>query len=248
MANRKKDVDSVPAVVRESVVGNQPDKGKEKAMLNLVTVRARTRGKGPKEFTYQGIGRLTERQVTNKDGFPIRTDGKELEFTETPAVDENGKPIMETVKVITDGVETEVKRQVINRAVKEGQEFIVVDDINPAGITDNLSEVTKLMATFATDKVSAAQLVIDGALNYYNEIARDKASPAPEEKEDVLGPLVKELVSAGLLISSDDRKKDTVGMWRRNVTIGANSVEEEPLVYAEMTKEVKKLRKMLAAK
>jgi len=217
-------------------------------MLNLVTVRARTRGKGPKEFTYDGIGRLTARQVTNKDGLPIRKDGKELEFTETPVVDDNGKPVMETITVVENGVESQKERQVIKRDVAPGQEFIEVDDINPSGITDNLGEVTKLMATFATEKVSAAQLVIDGALNYYNELARDKASPAPEEKEDVLGPLVKELVAAGLLVSSDDRKKDTVGMWRRNVTIGANSVESEPLAYAEMTKEVKKLRKLQATK
>lgn len=221
--------------------------------LTLVTVRARTRGKGPKEFQYQGVGRLTPRQVTNKDGFPIRKageDGKtpETEFTETPEVDDKGKPVMETITVVTDGVEKQVERQAIVRTVKDTGDFIEVDDINPAGITDKLAEVTDLMKAFASEKVSAAQLVIDGALNYYNELARDKASPAPEEKEDLLGPLVKELVTAGLLISSDDRKKDTVGMWRRNVTIGASSVETDALSYAEMTKEVKKLRKAQAAK
>lgn len=230
--------------------------------LELVTVRARTRGKGPKEFTYQGVGRLTERKVTNKDGLPIRRpgpDGKspDLEFTETKVVDDAGKPVMEKVEILVDettglptdgpGILREITRQVIKRDVKDTGDFVVVDDINPAGMTDKIGEATELLKAFATDKVSASQLVIDGALFYYNELARDKASPAPDEKEDVLKSLVAELVAANLLVSSDDRKKDTVGMWRRNVTIGANSVETDPLKYAEMTKEVKKLRKLQAA-
>jgi len=224
--------------------------------LSLVTVRARTRGKGPKEFTYQGVGRLTPRQVTNKDGLPIRKDGKELEFTETPVVDDKGNKVMETVQILVDettglptdgpGILRDITRQVIKREVKTGQEFVEVDDINPAGITDKVSEVTELLKAFATEKVSAAQIVIDGALNYYNELAREKASPAPPETEDVLKSLVQELVAANLLVSSDDRKKDTVGMWRRNVTIGANSVDKTTLEYAEMTKEVKKLRALQA--
>jgi hypothetical protein len=48
--------------------------------LELVTARARTRGKSPVEFTYQGYGKLAPRKVTGKDGEAVkREDGTEIE-------------------------------------------------------------------------------------------------------------------------------------------------------------------------
>jgi hypothetical protein len=48
--------------------------------LTLVEVRARTRGKGPQEFKWQGYGKLVPRKVLDKDGEPLkRPDGTEIE-------------------------------------------------------------------------------------------------------------------------------------------------------------------------
>ena len=46
--------------------------------LSLVTVRARTRGKAPVLFTYEGIGKLVPRKVIGKGGKAIQFDGKDL--------------------------------------------------------------------------------------------------------------------------------------------------------------------------
>ena len=50
-------------------------------MLSLVTVKARTKGKTPVEFTYQGVGKLEERPVRTKDGdkqVDLIVDGKSI--------------------------------------------------------------------------------------------------------------------------------------------------------------------------
>jgi hypothetical protein len=47
--------------------------------LALVTVRARTRGKNPQTFTYEGFGKPVARKVMGKDGKPLIVDGNEIE-------------------------------------------------------------------------------------------------------------------------------------------------------------------------
>jgi hypothetical protein len=39
--------------------------------IELVTVKARTRGKSPVEFQYQGVGKITPRKVKDKDNQDI---------------------------------------------------------------------------------------------------------------------------------------------------------------------------------
>lgn len=174
-------------------------------MLNLVTVQARTRGKSPQMFSYQGVGRLTEREVLGKDGETIK--------------DAEGNPVK-------------------------------VHDIDASGVTDDVNEVLNLFGTIPARKIKDAegnevddpkdtplQRVIDGALNWFNVLARKAASPVSEAapSEDELTPIVAELIAAGILT------EDTSAVWRRTVTTGAKSVEMERIDFAKMTKEYKKL-------
>lgn len=192
--------------------------------MEKVTVRSRTRGKSAKLFSFEGVGKLEAYQPTDKEGWPIRVDGQPTQFTETET-EEDGK-------------------QVKVKAVADGQEFIELDRLISAGFTSDEKEARAYLESFATEKVSAAQLVCDAMLAYGNDLARDLASPVAEEKEDTLAPLVRLLVVNGILISNPDKKQDGVSLWRRNVSVGAKAVDETPEDFAEMTKEVKKLRKL----
>jgi hypothetical protein len=192
----------------------------------LVTVRTRTRGKSAKTFEYQAIGKTSEYEPTDKDGWPIRVDGQPTQFVETET-EEDGKVVK-------------------TKAVAEGQEFIKLDRLESDGAITSETVAKEYLATFANDKRNAAQLAIDAMIAYGNELARSAASPVAEEKEDELGPLVRLLVINGILISSPEKKQDGVSLWRRNVTVGSKAVDEPILDFVEMTKEVKKLRKLQA--
>lgn len=185
--------------------------------LTLVTVRARTRGKGPQEFTYQGVGKLTPRTVLDKDGNPIRKDGKPLEYVDKTE-EKDGKTVTEKV-------------------LAEGQEFVTVDDIDAAGITSELKDVLELFGQVKSEQ-TPLQRVIDGALNYYNLLARNEAAPVSEvaPKDPELTALVSELVKAGIM------SEEKASNWRRVVTQAATQLEMTTVAYAEMTKEVKALR------
>lgn len=188
--------------------------------LELVTVKARTRGKSPQEFSYQGVGRITEREVmSGKEEQAKNADG-------TPKVDEQGKPVM---------VPAPVRR--------EDGSAVTVHDIDASGIVpgtpEGLNEVIELFGKIPAknEQDTPLQRIIDGALNWYNVQARKAASPVTEQvTEDELTPIVTELVSKGIL------SEDNVAVWRRNVTSGAKLVEMDRLDYVKMTKEYKKLK------
>ena len=180
--------------------------------LELVTVRARTRGKNPQEFQYQGVGRLTER--------PVLTGEKEV------------------IKKIVDG--KEVAEEVAKPVRREDGSEVKVDDIDASGLVEGtpqgLQEVISLFGTIKSE-TPALQRVIDGALNWFNVLQRKAASPVQEQvTEDELTPLVTELVAKGIL-SADD-----VSVWRRTITSGAKLVEMDRLEYVKMTPQYKKLK------
>ena len=206
--------------------------GKIYMALNLVTVRSRTRGKSPQEFQFQGIGRLAERRVLDKDNQPIVLDKDGNAVAPTYEKDEKGQP---TDKVV----------------LEEGQRFVFVDDISAAGITNNPQEVLDLFGTIPARKVKDAegnevddpsdtpvQRMIDGALNWYNVLARKEASPVTEQvSEDELTPIVSDLIAKGLLT------EESSATWRRAVTSGAKAIDMKRVDFAKMTKEYKASQK-----
>lgn len=128
-----------------------------------------------------------------------------------------------------------------NLILPEGYSYIEVQDLDASGVTDNLQEVIDLFGTIPAkdEKDTPLQRVIDGALNWFNVQARKAASPVAEvEKDDELTPLVTDMVKNGVLA------QDNVAVWRRAVSTGAKSIEVTRLEFAEMTKEVKKFRKL----
>jgi hypothetical protein len=203
--------------------------------LTLKTVRARTRGRDPQKFTYQGIGKLSERKVIGKSGNPIVLDanGNQIDY----AFDKDGK--LETA-------DTNLKAdEKGNLVLPEGYTYDVVDDIDASGLTDDVQEAIDFIGTLSDEQrggKSALQFMIDGALNYANIMARKAASPVTEvSTEDELTPIIAELVKAGFL------DEDSVPTWRRTVTAASKQMEIPRAEYVTMTKEYKKLQKSRAA-
>jgi hypothetical protein len=84
--------------------------------LTLVKVRARTRGKNPQTFEYNGYGKLVPRKVMGKDGKPLQVDGKEIEIDDldtTGAVEESQ---LQEVLDLFDGKLVKLLRQDLTRS------------------------------------------------------------------------------------------------------------------------------------
>ena len=193
--------------------------------LELVTVRARTRGKSPVEFQYQGVGKLTPRKVLDADNQAIvlGADGKAVLYT----FDKEGKVVSE------DGITQDEKGELI---LAEGQRYVVLDDVDATGLTENLQDVIDLYG--AAGNANPMQAVIDGGLNWFNLSQRKSASPVVETiSEDELTPVIAAMVKAGTIA------EENVSVWRRTVTSGAKSVEMDRLTFAAMTKEYKAAKK-----
>lgn len=193
-------------------------------MLELVNVKARTRGKSPQLFEYNGVGRLTEREVLSgekeqkvgEDGKPVfEEDGKTPVLVAGTIKDENGKPL-------------------------------VVHDIDATGIVDAsaegaLDEVIALFSSVSSEK-APLQRIVDGALNWFNVLQRKAASPVVEvDKDDELSPIIAEMVAYGIL------KAEDVPVFRRNVTSGAGMTEQPKLEYIKLLKHWKQLQAAKAA-
>lgn len=201
--------------------------------LELVEVRSRTRGKSPQMFSFKGVGKVTPRPVLDKDG------------AEIPAKDENGKIITQEVKQ---------KDENGNEVTVTVPVPVTVDDIDATGVTNNIQEVVELFSQIPARMIKdeqgndvpdpadqPLQRVIDGALNWFNVLARKAASPVTEVvTEDELTPIIAELVAAGFL------KAEGEATWRRAVTTSAKLFEMERIDAAKMTKEYKALLKSKA--
>lgn len=201
--------------------------------LELVDVRARTRGKSPQEFTYKGVGKVETRKVMDKDNQPIVLDstGKAVDY----GFDKDGK-LTEASKVL--GFAQDEKSGDIT--LPEGFRYIEVDDLNTSGVTTELQDVVDLYGANGIE--NPLQAIIDDSLFGFNIRQRKAASPTTEvDKDDELTPIINDMVAAGIL------SKDNVGTWRRSVTTSANLMEVDKLSVAEMSKEVKKLRKLATA-
>lgn len=209
-------------------------------MLNLVTARARTRGKSPVEFQFQAVGRLKPRFVTDKDNNPILVSGDGTEKNPTTVV--KYSLVKEKDK---DGKETGKEKLPFkldstgNPIAPEGTRFIEVDDVQTSGVTDNLQDVLDLFGSLTDDergKRTALQMVIDSALDGFNYASRKNAAPVSEQvTEDELTPITAALSEYKIL---DEQNATT---WRRTVTGTAKLMEMERLAFAKTTPQYKKL-------
>lgn len=142
--------------------------------LELVTARARTRGKSPQEFTYQGYGKLAERKVMGKENQPL-------------VIDKDGKAVEP---------ELDADRAIV---LSEGQHYIFVDDLDVSGVV-TAEDFDTVLALFEGDivKMLEATLIAKNAEN------RKAASPVSETvTEDELTPIVASLTEAGILKAED---------------------------------------------
>ena len=197
-------------------------------MLSLVTARARTKGKTPVEFSYQAVGRLVARNVKDKDSNPI-------------LVDSEGKNVKYELKKDKDGKESLPFENDSegNPIAPEGTRFVVVDDVETNGLTDNFQEVLDLFGSLTDDergKRSALQMVIDSALDGFNYQSRKNAAPVTEQvTEDELTPITLGLVEHKILSEQD------ATTWRRNITGIAKTMEQPRMTFAVASPQYKKL-------
>lgn len=197
-------------------------------MLNLVTARARTRGKSPVEFTFQAVGRLKPRKVNDKNGNPI-------------LVDSEGNPVKYELKKDKDGNETLPfeKDSQGNPVAPEGTRFVEIDDIETNGLTDNLQEVLDFLGSLSEAERNGRtplQMAIDSALDGYNYASRKSAAPVSEQvTEDELTPITTAMVEYKVLNEQD------ATTWRRTITSSAKLMETDRLQFAKMTPQYKKL-------
>lgn len=197
--------------------------------LNLVTARARTRGKSPVEFTYQAVGRLAARKVSDKDGNPILVDseGKQVKYS----LRKNDKTGKDELPFENDSEG--------NPVAPEGTRFVEVDDVLTSGLSDNLQEVLDLFGALSEaerGKRTPLQMVIDSSLDGYNYASRKSAAPVTEQvTEDELTPITAALVEHKILSEQD------ATTWRRTMTGTAKLMEIDRLTFAKTSPQYKKL-------
>ena len=111
-------------------------------MLELVTARARTRGKSPVEFTYQAVGRLRPRKVLDKEGNPVkRADGSEVEVddVETNAVTSDFQDVLNLFGSLN--AEERGNREPLQMAIDFALEgFNYTSRKNAAPVTEQVTE------------------------------------------------------------------------------------------------------------
>lgn len=208
--------------------------------LELVTVRSITRGKGRKEFTYRGVGKITPRNLLDTASWPlvIGPDGEFITYTEK--ITKEGKESVEfkqgnaygfeLAKETTKDSEGNVIQRKGDVILSEGFRFVTVDDVDVAGIvtSESLQDVLDL-------HTGDMKALLTNAVHGFNLMARDNAAPVSEaaDKEDELSPLV------AVLVDNDIVERKDVGNWRRAVSVGAGALEMDRLQFAQMTKEYK---------
>src|SRR3990167_7488108 len=213
--------------------------------ITKVSIKARTRGKGPKEFVDVGVGKLTERIVNDADGNGLVVDeeGNQVKYIAMgPKVE--GK---DRTKTLIEGLGV-TKDKDGNFVLSPDVAYITVHDVNVHGVLDagkgqeTLKEAMALLSEFPAKDESdtPAQRLLDAALSFYNDMAREAVAPKAEEKPDELGSLVAELITAGLLTEKSSAN------WRRSVSMGATATGQSTSVFAEMTVPVKALRAKVA--
>jgi hypothetical protein len=197
-------------------------------MLNLVTARARTRGKSPVEFQYQAIGRLIPRKVTDKDGNAIIVNDKNEQVKYS--FDKDGKlnPV--------EGISQNDKGELV---VSGNLRLVEVDDVEVKGVTSEFQDALDLFGSLTEEERSGRsplQMAIDSCLDGFNYASRKKASPVSEQvQEDELAPIVQALISNKILSDEDST------VWRRSVTTAAKLMEMDRVSYAKITPAFKKL-------
>lgn len=205
-------------------------------MFNLTTFRARTRGKAPKEFTFQGVGKAVARILKDKDNNPQVKDstGKLVEYSYKR---ENDKWTASAPMSVDE------KGQLV---IPEGYSFVTVDDVDVSGLVpetatmDELkSFLTPVVALYGGEAKGLRGMLL-GALKNFNEEQKQNAAPVSETvKEDDLAEIVN-LLRENKIYTTDEE----ISAWRRRISMAfeqfANEGESK-LDFAFRSKEGKKV-------
>jgi hypothetical protein len=194
------------------------------ASIALNTFRARTRGKAPKKFSFQGVGNPKARKVSDADGNPIveNAEGKQVTY-KYEKNKETGKYSVESA----DGITLDDKN---NLVLPDGLSFVEVDDADVEAIAPKEDASQDEKAAFVREILSnlfAGDYRTFGivALKGYNDIARDKAAEpfrTVQTKEDDLAEIVDLLKTHKVLTSDADETN-----WRRKVSMGYDAMTEK---------------------
>lgn len=128
-------------------------------MLELVTARARTRGKAPVEFTYQAVGRLRPRAVKDKEGKDVlRKDGSKVEVddVETFLVTDSLQDVIDLYGTLNDderkvGDKVRAPLQCVIDYALEGYNQMSRDKAAPVSeqvVEDELTPITVAMVEY----------------------------------------------------------------------------------------------------
>lgn len=186
------------------------------------TFRARTRGKSPKKFTFEGVGTAKERKVTDAENNPIveGKDGKQVSYKYEK---KDGKYTVESA----DGITVDDKG---NLVLPEGFNFVLVDDADVEAIAPKEDAPQEEKAAFVKEILTnlfAGDYRTFGivALKGYNDIARDKAAEpfrSVTQKEDELAEIVTLLRENKVLATAEEETN-----WRRKVSMGYDAMTEK---------------------
>jgi hypothetical protein len=166
--------------------------------LELVTARARTRGKSPVEFTYQAVGRLRPRKVLDKDQNPVkRADGSEVEVddVETTSLTEDFNDVLTLLGSLTE--EERGKRTPLQMAIDSTLEgFNYNSRKNAAPVTEQVTEdeLTPITVAFVEK-----QLMTDTEATTWRRTITQAAKLMEMERLDYvkLAPQYKKLLATG---------------------------------------------------
>lgn len=198
--------------------------------LELVKVRARTRGKTPQEFVFQGVGKVTSR--------PVMSDKEEQDYTEVKREDGTTEKVL-----LFEDKERTIPKMVKAPVRRENGSIVEVDDLDVKGLTNDLGEVANLYKSIYPS-ATPEQLqgyVIEGSLEYFNALQRKAASPVAIPEADDLQPWIEKFVAAGIMKAEDS------AVWRRSFTTGKKQTEMETEDYIKLTREFKALAKLQPA-
>lgn len=221
--------------------------------IELTTFRARTRGKAPKEFTFQGVGKPETRKVQDADGNPIvlDSDGKQVAY----------KLEKKDGKYVYSGDERISSDEKGNLTLSAGLRYVEVDDVDVSGLlpneaAENASDeekqaARKALLDFIQDVIrnlykGSARNAAIGMLQYFNETQRNDAAPKTAPAEDILAPIVAAIRAA---VGDKEFDEKAEGTWRRSVTMGADAqaegdkaTDKEKIAFALNTKPGRKVK------
>ena len=166
--------------------------------VTLTTIRTQTRGKSPQAFTYQGIGKLTPREVENTKGEKtgvvvddvdvsgVLTSMQDAIALLLPLADNDAEKAQQ---LALDGIAAEYNRRQ-RKAAAPVQEVVTEDELTPLIKEHNLSSedesVFRRSVTTAHNLLGGDKLALaTQAIANFIKARAEKAAKAEEKAEPV---------------------------------------------------------------